>query len=128
MARLAVWILGIAITPWVFAESHTDKTTQAEPNQVPSLIYLQYLNQQAPQLLCENNAVAQCLGLEAATCKSMVVTAAESCGPRLLEAWPSSFAETPENARHYSSQYRECIYRRWQRQGQVDALQLNLCQ
>ena len=80
---------------------------------VPSMIFIQYLNQQAPALLCEQDAAIACLKLPAERCKAAVAEAAQRCGPQLLARWPSSFPEDADNAMHYSYQYRQCILADW---------------
>lgn len=86
---------------------------EASDRQVPSLIYLQFLNQNAPTWLCQQDAVIQCLGLPVQPCFYGVQTAAEACGRKLLEQWPASFAESEENALKYSTLYRQCIFDDW---------------
>ncbi len=80
---------------------------------VPSVIFIQYLNQQAPALLCEQDAAIGCLKLPAELCKAAVAESAQRCGPLLLERWPSSFPEDADNAMLYSYQYRQCILADW---------------
>lgn len=103
---------------------------QAEENtsqQVPSLIYLQFLNQNAPTWLCQQDAVIQCLGLPVQPCFFGVQSAAEACSSRLLEQWPASFNESEENARKYSTLYRQCIFDEWVSRGYFEQRDIDAC-
>ncbi|MFQ3229427.1 hypothetical protein [Reinekea sp.] len=98
------------------------------PTEIPSIIYLQYLNQNAPQWMCQQDATFSCLGIPAMVCVKGVEAAAERCGPALLAQWPTSFPETRENALEYSAQYRQCILEDWITQQWITPEQLNQCE
>lgn len=97
-------------------------------SRVPSVIFLQYLNQNAPQVMCGDAALNQCMELSQSTCLEAVSTAAEACQSQLLQSWPQDFEENQENALRYSRDYRHCVYQQWQRTGLVEPVRMNLCQ
>lgn len=84
-----------------------------EAAEIPSLIYLQYLNQQAPDLLCEQDPKIACLQMPGELCKLSVRASAERCGPKLLTQWPASFQESESNATGYAREYRLCVLQDW---------------
>jgi hypothetical protein len=98
------------------------------PADIPSIIYLQYLNQNAPQWMCQQDATFNCLGIPAMICVKGVEAAAQRCGPSLLAQWPSAFPENRENALKYSAQYRQCILEDWITQLWITPEQLTQCE
>jgi len=94
---------------------------------VPAVIFIQYLNQRAPALLCEQDPSIACLKLPAALCGAAVKESAERCGPLLLARWPSSFPEDAEHAVGYSYEYRQCILADWITHFGLDAERLARC-
>lgn len=96
-------------------------------SRVPSVIFLQYLNQNAPRVMCDDAALNQCMDITRAECTTAVNTAAEACQAKLLESWPQDFEENQENALRYSRDYRHCVYQHWQRTGFVEPVRMNLC-
>jgi len=108
-------------------------TTRAGENQpdvvasVPAVIFIQYLNQQAPALLCEQDPSIACLKLPTELCHAAVEESAERCGPLLLARWPSSFPEDAEHAVAYSYEYRQCILTDWISHYGLNAQRLALC-
>ncbi|MCH8531752.1 MAG: hypothetical protein LAT65_12950 [Saccharospirillum sp.] len=97
-------------------------------SRVPGVIFLQYLNQNAPQVMCSDAALNQCMDLTQAECITAVQTAAEACQSQLLQSWPQDFEENQENALRYSRDYRQCVYQQLQRTGLVEPVRMNLCQ
>ena len=97
-------------------------------SRVPSVIFLQYLNQNAPQVMCGDASLNQCMELSQSDCLTAVSTAAEACRAPLLQRWPQNFEENQENALRYSRDYRQCVYQHWQRTGLVEPVRMNLCQ
>lgn len=95
--------------------------------EVPSLIFLQYLHQQAPTLLCEQDARIQCLNMPTDLCQQAVMNSSERCGPMLQETWPASFEESQENAMRYANEYRQCILNDWVTQFGLDSQRLAAC-
>jgi hypothetical protein len=98
-------------------ETTPNTTSQAntveEKAMVPSLIFIQYLNQQAPKLLCEQDPGIACLQMPVDLCQASVEASAERCGPKLLASWPVSFEETEANAIQFSKDYRNCMLKDW---------------
>lgn len=80
---------------------------------VPSVIFIQYLNQQAPMLLCQQDPGIACLQMPVELCQASVEASAERCGPKLLASWPASFEETEANAIQFSKDYRNCMLKDW---------------
>jgi len=115
-----------------FSDDHKASTAPAQTSNentamVPSIIFIQFLNQQAPSVLCEQDAGIQCLAMPAELCIGAVQASAERCGPALLEQWPASFEETQENAQKYSAQYRQCIMADWINEFGLERSRLNSC-
>jgi hypothetical protein len=80
---------------------------------VPSVIFIQYLNQQAPMLLCQQDPGIACLQMPVDLCQASVEASADRCGPKLLGTWPASFEETEANAIQFSKDYRNCMLKDW---------------
>lgn len=112
---------------FIFASALTF-SDESGPNEIPSIIYLQYLNQNAPQWMCQQDATFNCLGIPAMVCVKGVEAAAQRCGPSLLAQWPSAFSETRENALEYSAQYRQCILEDWITEQWITPIQLAQCE
>lgn len=91
----------------------TATTPEAAQATVPALIFLQYLNQQAPQLLCQQDPAIACLRMPTELCLASVEQSIERCGPKLLAQWPAEFAETAANAQSYAQSYRNCLLNDW---------------
>lgn len=94
------------------AQNGSDTATTEEA-QVPALIYLHYLNQQAPTVLCTQDPQIACLKMPAELCQSRVSAAAERCGPQLLERWPTVFSANQDTVTRYAREYRTCIVQNW---------------
>jgi hypothetical protein len=112
---------------FIFASALTF-SDESGPSEIPSIIYLQYLNQNAPQWMCQQDATFSCLGIPAMVCVKGVEAAAQRCGPSLLAQWPSAFSETRENALEYSAQYRQCILEDWITEQWITPIQLAQCE
>lgn len=95
------------------ASSAETETVSATTPLVPSIIFLQYLNQQAPTLFCAQDPGIACLNMPADLCSASAVASQERCGPKLLEQWPASFEENQENAIRYAQEYRNCMLHDW---------------
>lgn len=121
MSRAILLGLGLLVSVVAFAQDES-------PTNIPSIIYLQYLNQNAPQWMCQQDATFSCLNIPAMVCIKGVEAAAERCGPSLLAQWPSDFSETRENALKYSTLYRQCILEDWITQQWITPEQLNQCE
>ena len=91
----------------------TTSENDASTPQVPSVIFLQYLNQQAPTLICTQDPQVACLNMPSSLCQASVQASAERCGPELLETWPVTFAENQANATRYAQEYRNCLLQDW---------------
>jgi len=118
------------IDPEVTAETVSQPPSSDDESNtpmVPSLIFVQYLNQQAPSLLCEQDATVKCMGMPTDLCMASVEQSAERCGPILLEQWPASFEENEENAVKYSQAYRQCIFSDWVENFGLDPKRLEAC-
>lgn len=114
MRNVVIGFFGLLLVGCANAEDDALKPVAAETSpQVPALIYLQYLNQQAPQLLCQQDPSIACLRMPGELCQSAVVSSAERCGTELLQRWPESFDENETNAKMYAAEYRQCILRDW---------------
>ena len=120
MMRLLIFVLSFA--PLMLTAEESARA------QVPSVIYLQFLNQNAPQWLCQQDATFSCLGIPATVCTKGIESAAKRCGPTLLSQWPESFTESQENALFYGDEYRQCILEDWITQQWVTPEQLTLCE
>ncbi|EAR09785.1 hypothetical protein [Reinekea blandensis] len=95
--------------------------------QVPSVIFLQYLNQQAPILICNQDPQVACLNMPTSLCQASVQASAERCGPELLKAWPASFAENQANATRYAQEYRNCLLQDWVDEYGLQTARLEAC-
>jgi hypothetical protein len=101
------------IEPPANTEPETVVVEKAEKAMVPSIIFVQFLNQQAPTLLCQQDPGVACLQMPQDLCLASVEASAERCGPKLLESWPTSFEETEVNAVQFSKDYRNCMLNDW---------------
>ena len=108
------------------AEASTDQAVAKTP-MVPSIIFIQYLNQQAPQLLCEQDPGVACLQMPSELCVASVEASAERCGPALLANWPESFPENQESAQKYAQEYRNCMLRDWVTEFGLQKSRLDAC-
>ncbi len=108
-------------------QSVAETTKDDATAMVPSVIFIQYLNQQAPTLLCEQDPGIACLQMPSELCAASVEASTERCGPKLLQAWPASFAETQENAIQYAQEYRDCMLRDWVAEFGLQAERLAAC-
>lgn len=112
-APLLVVLMLISLAACSADSESTETSPDNSSAQVPAIIFLQYLNQQAPTLLCEQDPQIACLQMPGELCQASVKAAQERCGPKLLEQWPASFAETQENATRYAREYRNCMLQDW---------------
>jgi hypothetical protein len=103
----------IAPTAPTDAAERTTAATASSTPMVPSIIFIQYLNQQAPTLFCEQDPGIACLNMPSELCAASAVASQERCGPKLLEQWPASFEENQENAIRYAQEYRNCMLNDW---------------
>jgi hypothetical protein len=101
--------------------------TEEKKAMVPAIIFFQYLNQQAPTLLCEQDPGIACLQMPNELCAASVQASAERCGPKLLAQWPERFEETEENAINFSKAYRSCVLNDWVEEFGLQANRLEAC-
>lgn len=107
--------------------ANTTPATESSSAQVPAIIFVQYLNQQAPTLFCQQDPGIACLNMPAELCVASVQESSERCGPKLLEAWPASFNENQENAVKYAQDYRNCLLNDWVEQYGLQPERLAAC-
>ena len=112
--------------PNTSSETKSDVATE-KTAMVPSVIFIQYLNQQAPQLLCEQDAGVACLQMPNELCMASVEASAERCGPMLLTQWPERFPETQESAQKYAQEYRNCMLQDWVNEFGLQQSRLDAC-
>lgn len=125
----ALCSLIIGLSGGVLADQGTTDSDSVEESaaQVPSIIFLQYLNQQAPELLCQQDPQVACLKMPAELCQLSVQASAERCGPPLLAQWPAAFAENQANATRYAREYRNCVLQDWIDEFGLQPERLNAC-
>lgn len=119
IAFVCLMFFGCAQTELAASEpavSEADASALTEPETkptVPSFIFVQFLNQQAPVIFCQQDPGIACLNMPEGLCAASIQSSIERCGPKLLDEWPASFEESEENAIRYSKSYRNCILQDW---------------
>lgn len=134
--RIALVVLCLALvscndpsanSPAASQTKAVESAPATQASRVPAIIFLQYLNQQAPVVLCQQDAGIACLNMPVELCQASVAQSSERCGPKLLAQWPAEFAESQANAVKYSQAYRNCMLNDWVTEFGLQPERLSAC-
>lgn len=95
-------------------------------DRVPTQVYLQFMEQESPRRLCEEQGYRSCLSVSQQRCESEVTAVAPICTAQMLKSMPD-FVASREEGRQFGTLYGKCLVLQQVSNGNYDLQTVKKC-